>query len=457
VTETERSPAGVWDPRRRRLTLGLVLTISLVAFESLAIATVMPEVADDLGGLGLYGWVFSGFFLGNLVGVVAAGQAADARGTAPPFVTGLLLFSGGLLVGGLAPSMGVLVAARVAQGIGAGAIPAVAYASVARGYPPALRSRVFAIFSTAWVVPGLIGPAMSSAIAGVLGWRAVFLALLPIVAVAAAITVPALSRTAPEVDGERPPPAADLRGIAIVLVMGVAAVLIGLSGAPPVLAVALVVIGAPIAAWAFVRLVPPGTVRLAAGMPAAILLRGILTFAFFGGDAYVSLTLVDVRDQATWVAGIALTATTLAWTAGAWAQERLLGRSGPRRLVTVGFALVAVGTSLMFRALGPLPVVAAVAVWSVSGFGIGLAYACLSVTVLGLAEPGKEGAASASLQLSDVLGVSLGTGFGAACIAIGESRDWPTRSALTVTYAVTLVVALAGIGASRRLPDVVPS
>ena len=121
MTETERSPEGVWDAQRRRLTLGLVLTITLVAFESLAIATVMPEVADDLGGLGLYGWVFSGFFLGSLIGIVAAGQAADRRGTAPPFVTGLVLFSGGLLVGGLAPSMGVLVAARVAQGIGAGA------------------------------------------------------------------------------------------------------------------------------------------------------------------------------------------------------------------------------------------------------------------------------------------------------------------------------------------------
>jgi len=457
VTETERPAAGVWDADRRRLTLGLVLTITLVAFESLAIATVMPEVADDLGGLGLYGWVFSGFFLGSLIGIVAAGQAADARGTAPPFITGLLLFSGGLLVGGLAPSMGVLVAARVAQGIGAGAIPAIAYASVARGYPPALRSRVFAIFSTAWVVPGLIGPALSSAIAGALGWRAVFLALLPIVAVAAVITVPALSRTAPEIDGDPAPPPPDLRGIAIVLVIGVAAVLVALSGAPIVIAVLLAVVGAPMAAWAFVRLVPPGTVRLAAGMPAAILVRGILTFAFFGGDAYVSLTLVDVRDQATWVAGIALTGTTLSWTAGAWVQERFIGRTGPRRLVTIGFALVAVGTSLMFGALGPLPVVAAVAVWSVAGFGIGLAYACLSVTVLGLAEPGKEGSASASLQLSDVLGVSLGTGFGAACISIGESHGWATRSALTVTYAVTLVVAIAGLGASRRLPDAVPS
>jgi MFS family permease len=457
VTETEHAPPGVWDPARRRLTLGLVLTITLVAFESLAISTVMPEVADDLGGLGLYGWVFSGFFLGNLIGIVSAGQAADARGTAPPFVGGLLLFAGGLLVGGLAPSMAVLVAARVAQGFGAGAIPAVAYASVARGYPPALRSRVFAIFSTAWVVPGLIGPATSSGIAGALGWRAVFLALLPIVVVAGVITVPALSRRGPEVDGEVIAPPPDLRGVAVVLVLGVAAVLIALSDAPLVLAGVLVAVGAPLASWAFVRLVPAGTVRLVHGMPAAILVRGILTFAFFGGDAYVSLALVEVRDQATWVAGIALTATTILWTTGAWVQERTIGRVGPRRLVTMGFALVAVGTVLMFGALGPLPIVAAVAVWSFAGFGIGLAYACLSVTVLGLAEPGKEGAASASLQLSDVLGVSLGTGFGAALIAIGEAHEWATRSALTVTYAITLAVAVAGIAASRRLPDAVPA
>ncbi len=60
-----------------------MLTITLVAFESLAIATVMPVVSDDLGGLGLYGWVFSGFFLGSLLGIVLAGWAADRRGHPP--------------------------------------------------------------------------------------------------------------------------------------------------------------------------------------------------------------------------------------------------------------------------------------------------------------------------------------------------------------------------------------
>jgi MFS family permease len=78
------APDGVWAPARRRLTTGLVLTITLVAFEALAIATVMPVVSDDLGGLGLYGWVFSGFFLGNLLGILMAGDAADRLGTRAP-------------------------------------------------------------------------------------------------------------------------------------------------------------------------------------------------------------------------------------------------------------------------------------------------------------------------------------------------------------------------------------
>ena len=66
---------GVWAPGRRALTLGLVLMITLVGFEALAITTVMPKMKDDLGGIGWYGWVFRAFFLGNLLGIVPAGHA----------------------------------------------------------------------------------------------------------------------------------------------------------------------------------------------------------------------------------------------------------------------------------------------------------------------------------------------------------------------------------------------
>ena len=71
---------GLWAPQRRALTVGLVLTITFVASEALAVVTVMPVVARDLGGLRLYGWVFSGFMLGSVVGIVAAGREADRRG-----------------------------------------------------------------------------------------------------------------------------------------------------------------------------------------------------------------------------------------------------------------------------------------------------------------------------------------------------------------------------------------
>ena len=451
---------GVWAPHRRRLTVGLVLTITLVAFESLAVSTVLPEVSDDLGGLGLYGWVFSAFFLGNLLGIVTAGHLADRLGTARPFSLGLLLFAGGLIVGGLAPSMGVLVAARAVQGIGAGAIPAVAYVSVGRAYPAALRPRIFAVFSTAWVVPGLLGPAASTGLAHAFGWRSVFLALLPLVAIAAVITVPSLVRSV----GAPPTDPATADGVspdrrtapALALIAGTAAVLAAAGGAPIGSAVALVVVGAPVAVAAFVRLMPTGTLRLAPGIPAAVAVRGILTFAFFGADAYVSLTLHDVRGQATWVAGLALTLTTISWTAGAWVQERAIHRVGPLRVVRTGLLVVAAGIALLLGATGPLPIALAVAVWSVAGFGIGLAYSPLSVVVLGLAAPGQEGSASASLQLSDVLGVALGTGVGGALLAVGDAQGWAIESGLRIAFVGTLVAALLGATAAARLPAALP-
>ena len=455
VGEGAAVTGGVWDPSRRRLSTGLVLTITLVAFESLAISTVMPVVADDLGGLGLYGWVFSGFFLGNLLGIVTAGQAADTRGTRYPFTVGLVLFSIGLLAGGLAPSMPVLVAARVVQGLGAGTIPAVAYTTVGRRYPPELRPRVFAVFSTAWVIPGLIGPAASGAIEHALSWHFVFLALLPFVAMAAIITLPVLSTTAPPVEASAAP-LADRRHHGLVLALGVAAVLFAISGPPVPVAGVFIGVGVLIGVRGFLRLVPPGTIALAPGLPAAVMVRGILTFAFFGTDAYVSLTFHDVRGSSTWVAGVALTVVTISWTVAAWVQDRLVHTVGPRRLVMIGFALLAVGNGAMHGALGTLPIPIAIVLISLAGGGIGLAYAPLSVTVLGLAEPGREGAASASMQLTDVLGIALGTGIGGAFIALGETSGWELRSALHLAFAVTLAVAIAGIAAARRLPAELP-
>src|SRR6266699_4438521 len=185
---------GLWAADRRALTVGLAATITFVAAEALAVVTVMPLVARDLHGLSLYGFVFSAFMLGTMVGIVAAGRSADRRGPAIPYVTGIVVFGAGLTLAGLAPSMPVLVAGGALQGLGAGAVPAVAYAAIGRSLPDRMRARMMAVLSTAWVAPGLAGPAASAAVAHLFGWRWVFLGLVPVVAVTGSLAIPALIR-----------------------------------------------------------------------------------------------------------------------------------------------------------------------------------------------------------------------------------------------------------------------
>ncbi len=454
---------GVWAPHRRRLTAGLVMTITLVAFESLAIATVMPTVEDDLGGRALYGWVFSGFFLANLAGIVLTGIVTDRRGPMRPFAAGLALFSVGLVLGGLAPSMPILVVARLFQGLGAGAIPASAYASVARGYPPGLRPRVFAIFSTAWVIPGITGPTIATFVEEASSWHWVFLGLLPLVVIAGLVAVPALGRLTH--DHEREVAAQDpaerradrTRMVRVVaLVVGVGLVLAGGTASHPVLSLVLVAAGLPLAGPAFLRLVPGGTARLRPGLPAVIAVRGILTCAFFGVDAYVSLAATEGRGGSTRLAGIALSVTAVLWTAGSWTQERVVARLGPRTLDRAAFTLLAVGSTGMLAAALWLPAWATVPAWGIAGVGMGLGYAPLSISALGLAEPGREGQATSSLQLCDTLGVSLGTGAGGALIAVADARGWAPSTGVALAFALGIAVALAGVLAAGRLPRRVP-
>ena len=172
--------SGIWQAPLRRLTFGLVLVVVATAFEALAVATILPITSDELGGLDWYGWTFSSFMLANLVGIAVGGSETDRRGAAPPFLFGTLLFTVGLVISGLAPSMAVIVVGRTSQGLGGGLLSAVAYASIARAYAVELQPRMLATLSSAWVVPGLVGPGLAGVIAEYAGWRWVFLGLAPL-------------------------------------------------------------------------------------------------------------------------------------------------------------------------------------------------------------------------------------------------------------------------------------
>jgi MFS family permease len=300
----------VWAPEWRALTVGLLVMVTLVASEALAVATVLPLVARDLDGVALYGWVISAFFLGTLVGLVVGGEAVDRRGPATPFVVALVLFGAGLLVAGLAPAMWVVVVGRALQGLGAGAIPAISYASIGREIPDQLRPRVFALLSTAWVVPGIIGPGLAAAVASAFGWRAVFLGLLPLVVVAGIAPYRALRRIGPGVEAG----AVSSRVVPALGVAAAAGLVLGALAQRSLVSLLLLTAAAAVGARPLRTLFPRGTARARAGLPATVLVRGLLTFAFFGADTFVPLAIVAVRHSSTALAGAALTSATLLWT-----------------------------------------------------------------------------------------------------------------------------------------------
>jgi MFS family permease len=450
-TPPEPSAGGIWAPERRPLTVGLVLAVTLVAFEALAIATVLPVVSRDLGDLRLYGWVFSAFMLSSLIGIVVAGTLADRVPLGRPMLAGLGLFAIGLVIGGTAPTMAVLVAGRAVQGLGAGVVPAVAYVAISRGYPDGCRPRMFAVLSTAWVIPGLIGPAIAALVAAAAGWRWVFLGLLPLVAVAGLLAVVALRGVPRPAAAAARPELPYLPVLGVVAGAGVALASIS-SGRLPVL-IAGTLLGGLVLVRSLRRLIPTGTLVARSGLPATILGRGLLTCSFFAGDAYVPYAITTVRHAPTGLGALALTAATMTWTAGAWVQARRIGRLGPRRLVRLGEMLVFTGLVLMAVTLLPsVPPALGVVAWAIGGFGMGQAYAPLSVTTLDRAAPGQEGRATSGLQLFDVLGQAIGTGVAGAIVA-GTADGVGHRAGVALAFGFALVVSVISLLAGARLPS----
>ncbi len=448
--------ADLFAPKLRGLTIGLVSTITLVALESLAVGTVMPKVAHELGQLELYGWVFSAFFLGNLVGTVVAGGALDRMPLRRPFAMGLALFALGLAIGGLAPSMPVLVGARLIQGLGGGAMAPTAYVAIGRGLPQRLQPQMFAMMSAAWVVPGVIGPSIAAIVGEATTWRFVFLGLLPLLAVAGGLALSALrgipSAVPPE---EHAAAAATVRRLpnALLAAVGAGVLVAALTAQALPIAIAGSLLGIGLLVPAVRRLTPAGTLAMALGVPAAVLLRGVMTFAFFSGDAYIPLLLQTWRGTPATLTGIVFTVTTIAWSTGTWLQARRIDRVGPHRFVALGFACVALGAALTIPAvLSWVPPEITVVTWILPGIGMGFMYSAVTLVVLRGVPPAGQGAASSALQLSDILGTALGTGVGGAITALGERSGGDGLGwALAAVYGMSVVMALFGVVTSGRI------
>ena len=439
-------PASIWGPRYVWVTVGAVALIFLAAMQALAVTTVMPIVSADLEGDALYAVAFAGTLATSVIGMVAVGAWSDRSGPKAPLYAAVALFVLGLVIAGLAPTMEILVAGRLIQGLGSGGQTVALYVVVARVYPPVIHGRVFAAFSAAWVVPSLIGPFLAGAVTEFLHWRWVFIGV-------AVLTVAAFAMVALRLHGlplhtESPSGGNVAARLACAVAVAVGALVLSLAGELGTWSGVAIVASVIVIAVAARPLLPPRTLMSARGLPSVILMRGLIAGALFGAEIYVPYLLIaDYGFSPTW-AGLGLTAAALLWAAAADVQGRFGDRIGNARITLVGTALlftaVVAGAATAWAQLHPAVLIGG---WALAGAGMGLMYPRLTVLTLAYSTPQNQGFNSSALSISDSIGASMSI----AAMGLAFTALRGTSAGFTAVFAIAAGLALLALLPGLRL------
>ncbi|MFE9137145.1 MFS transporter [Streptomyces sp. NPDC007355] len=192
MTESSPTPAGTAGPtastapdegqasRRRPVVLALMLAMGLAALDGTIVSTAVPQIVGDLGGLSVFSWLFSGYLLAVTVTLPVYGKLSDTFGRKPVLIAGTVLFLVGSLLCAAAWDMASLIAFRVVQGLGGGALQGTVQTLAADLYPLKERPRIQARLSSVWAASSVAGPAAGGLLAGYADWRWIFLINLPV-------------------------------------------------------------------------------------------------------------------------------------------------------------------------------------------------------------------------------------------------------------------------------------
>jgi MFS family permease len=449
TTTARQGPEPGLLSRRYAATIGgLFALCAFVAFEATAVSTIMPGVARDLHGVRLYALVFAAPLASGVVGMVGAGGWSDRRGPIGPLAAALALFTAGLIGCGLAPSMETLVAARVVQGLGGGALTVCLYVLVGLMFPPALRPAVFSSFAAAWILPTLFGPALAAYVAHTVGWRWVFLGVVAFVVAAAALITPSLRGLDAPTTGDVVP-----RSRLAWAVVAAAAVL------------GLQLLGSTAGAWALLTvavgvvvvvavrpLVPAGTLTGATGLPAVIATRAMLSGAFFCGETYIVFVLQERWGLSAGIAGLALTGVGLSWSGASWLQSRLASVLNDTAAMRHGSAAVLVGIAgLAALVAAHAPAATAAAAYVLAGAGMGLAYPRTSVAMLSASGDSDRGFNSAALSIADALGGATTIAVSGAVFAVVDRHAGDPFVAALAVGCVSGTLAVVSAARTRTV------
>ncbi|MDQ2837519.1 MAG: MFS transporter [Actinomycetota bacterium] len=439
----------IFGPRYRVASVGILILMTIIAFEAMAVATALPTAARSLHGLAGYGWAFTGFLIASVLGMVLSGMRSDQRGPRLPLLIGLVLFIAGLLLASAAGQMWVLVAARVVQGFAVGLLITAMYVVMGEVYSDEIRPRMFAALASSWVIPGLVGPVVAGWITEQLSWRWVFGGLAPFAAVGGLMLLPSVRqlRSASALDR-----AADPGRIwfALLTALGIAGIAeVGERQTP--LSVLLALAGVVAMVLGLRRLLPRGTVRFAPGVPAAIAFRGVLASVFVGMEVLVPLTLTVQRHYSPTMSGLPLMLTAVTWAAASQLQSRW-HNPNRARLVGIGLVLIsAAGVGMALVASRLVPGWAAFLTWPVAGFGAGFALTSASVVMLEYTNDADRGSDSASLQLADSSLSAVSAAFSGALVALAATGRISYGTGLSIAFLSMATIAALALSRAGQL------
>jgi EmrB/QacA subfamily drug resistance transporter len=410
-------------PPGYRFTIGRVLAIYgaimvallLAALDQTIVATALPAIVTDLGGLTSYSWVITAYVLAMTVTVPLYGKLGDIHGRRLLYIVAISIFLVGSVLCGFAQSMGQLVGARVVQGMGAGGLFALAHATIGVIIPPRDRGRYQGLIGATFAAGSIIGPALGGLIVDNATWRWVFYVNLPVGAVALAVIAIAIPKRT-----VRREHSLDLLG-ATLLAAGTSAFLFGLVwggqqhpwGSAQVLG-AFGIAAATLTAFAFVErrakepILPFEFLRrptVAAGVAAI----GLSAMAMVGTIAFVPLFVQGVIGTSATSSGVVLTPFMLGAVIASALSGQWISKTGRYRAnALVGPIVLGAGLFLLSRMDTATTNAQAAAFMVISGVGLGLMMQVFVVAVQNEVPTRAMGSATALTQFARSIGATLG-------------------------------------------------
>ncbi|MFG1624408.1 MDR family MFS transporter [Kribbella sp. NPDC049227] len=415
---------------RGPILLAVMLSVGLVAIDATILATAVPSVVDDLGGFTQFPWLFSIYLLAQAVSVPIYGKLADLRGRKPIMLVGVGLFLLGSVLCGFAWSMPALIAFRLIQGLGAGAIQPIGMTIVGDIYTVAERAKVQGYLASVWGISSFVGPTLGGVFSDFISWRWIFFVNIPL-GIAAAW---ALVRRFHENVVPRTSHRIDYAG-AVLLAVGGSMLLLGLleggvmwswdsTASIAILAGAVVLLTAFVvverrAAEPVLPLWVLGR-RVLNSANSAALLIGVL---MIGLSTYVPLFAQSVLGTSALVAGFALAAMTLGWPIAASVAGRIYLRLGFRTTMLFGACIVVIGAGLLLTVGPESSVLHLAAACFVIGIGLGFSASPSVVAAQSSVEWQTRGVVTGANMFARSVGSAIGVAaFGAVANGVVAAR-----------------------------------